>query len=94
MKKVSPPPCLSTAQHGLGAVAHAPVPARHKVRVAWASMAVSSPMGRQVYEAQIQTALTKAADPSRWAFRRLTMRSLRSTLQADARYYTGCARGR
>ena len=80
---------LSTAQHSVGTVAHALIPARHKVRVAWASMAVGSPMGQQVYEAQIQAALTRVADPSRWAFRRLTMRSLRSTLQADARYPAG-----
>ena len=65
------------------------VPARPKVRVTWASTAVSSPMGQQVYEAEIQAALTKAAEPSRWAFRRLTMRSLRSPLQADARYPAG-----
>jgi glycosyltransferase involved in cell wall biosynthesis len=52
-------------------------------------MAVNSPMGQQVYETQIQAALTRAADPSRWVFSRLTMRSLRSPVPGDARYPAG-----
>lgn len=89
MKSIPLLPASSTAQRGLFTVPYAEVPVRHKVRVTWASMAVSSPMGQQVYESQIQAALTRAADPSRWAFRRLTMCSLRSPLQADARYPAG-----
>ena len=62
---------------------------RQSRRVTWVVTAASNPMGQQRYEAEIQSALLKQVDQEQWAFRRLALRSLRSSLVGDRRYPAG-----